>query len=1160
VDPALRRLVESGDGEDEVAVMVRLAEPSTPLPADVRVVSAFDDIVTVRLPRSGVEALHDLQPVRSVKAAKRYRPELVRVDAEAVEATDDDLRRPAGLDATGRGVLVGVVDWGLDFRHPAFLGPDGRTRLEALWDQAAADDPARPNRFGYGRIHFRQAIDAALARDDPFAALGHDPAAWDVGGGAHGTATASVAVGSAWPGGVEGVAPGAALAFVSLVGGGPLGHSVSIGEAVDFIRELAGERPWVVNMSLGRHGGPHDGSTLLEQLLDNAVDAPGGMVVNSAGNYWSSDVHTTARLATGEVMRIPLRVAEAIRDVHEIDVWYRGVDRLAVGLVAPDGSATALARPESDVRLTLGDRQVARVQHRADDPNNGRNQAVVRIEPDAPPGVWQVVLAGADVVDGRFHAWIEREALNPHTQARFAGEDAVETTTTGTICNGLRNLAVGAYDHHRPGWPLTRFSSSGDTVDGRAKPNLLAPGERVLVARSRPPGVGADDAPLSTRMSGTSMAAPAVTGTLACLMELTGRVPASRLRLALLESARPYEGEETVRAGNGYLDVAAAVAAAGARRPGAARAPSRRARARGESETTEAPMTTIPTALAEPGALPQPDDVLRGLGTTARGLFDVYVMNRREDVRERLAGRLEVAAAPGDAAGTLQAGDLLVRGAMGEGRAWLSVLVSGELHDLRAARGEGFELEGSLPGRYAWVVEGGSAPRPREDRFARRVADPRGYLPLDQVVLRPLAAAAPAPAPAAPEWQPEWEPEAVNRQSPAYIRWYQAELNRIDSAGLAVDGINGPLTRAAVRRYQARKGLAADGIVGPITERALMQDGAAPPPGWTGPVPAPAPPSTWQPIPWLPPIPIPQIPPVPAATTVRERKNVTALTTAERAALVAAIQALKTAGGYNQFITDHAASMDNAHRQPAFLPWHRKFLLIFESELRAIDPTVTLPYWDWSNDPGVVSAAALWNSAMVSTMGGGSPAVGSPVTGPFTTWRVVNAAGTVTSAPLERHFGNGGRVLPAAAEVTRVLRVTPYDAAPWNRDPATTAFRNDFEGWSAPRNHLHNEVHMWIGGQMALADISPNDPAFWLHHCFIDKVWADWQAAHPSEDYLPATTVTRPAGGPAWGKNDSVPVFRVGGSTPVTYRAADVLSLTNLSDHLGATGITVRYL
>ena len=90
-----------------------------------------------------------------------------------------------------------------------------------------------------------------------------------------------------------------------------------------------------------------------------------------------------------------------------------------------------------------------------------------------------------------------------------------------------------------------------------------------------------------------------------------------------------------------------------------------------------------------------------------------------------------------------------------------------------------------------------------------------------------------------PGGSPEMEDDEylgeVSRKSADYIRWVQRSLNSLDSAGLAVDGISGPLTRAAVRAFQGKHGLAVDGIVGPITEGALMSAGAEPPPGWVPP-------------------------------------------------------------------------------------------------------------------------------------------------------------------------------------------------------------------------------------------------------------------------------------------------------------------------------------
>lgn len=81
-----------------------------------------------------------------------------------------------------------------------------------------------------------------------------------------------------------------------------------------------------------------------------------------------------------------------------------------------------------------------------------------------------------------------------------------------------------------------------------------------------------------------------------------------------------------------------------------------------------------------------------------------------------------------------------------------------------------------------------------------------------------------------------------------------------------------------------------------------------------------------------------------------------------------------------------------------------------------------------------------------------------------------------------------------------MLSMSVYDRAPWNSD--SDGFRNHLEGWRGV--NLHNRVHVWVGGQMATG-VSPNDPVFWLHHCFVDRLWVDWKRRHPNSRYLPAS-------------------------------------------------------
>jgi len=191
--------------------------------------------------------------------------------------------------------------------------------------------------------------------------------------------------------------------------------------------------------------------------------------------------------------------------------------------------------------------------NRLKDPNNGDNMLGVFLAKSAPTGLWTIRLHGDPDRDTPFHAWVERD---DYGQSSFPAPND-NSHTIGSISCGHDTIVVGSYDAHKATLPLSYFSSAGPTRDGRNKPEVSAPGHDVMAAKSRSrTGV--------TKMSGTSMSAPAVTGAVALLLseakERSRKLSIEEIRQALLKCCRhapPGAADWNDRYGCGRLCVSA---------------------------------------------------------------------------------------------------------------------------------------------------------------------------------------------------------------------------------------------------------------------------------------------------------------------------------------------------------------------------------------------------------------------------------------------------------------------------------------------------------------------------------------------------------------------------------------------------------------------------
>ncbi len=557
----------------EIAVVARVDHPDSWINlSEVRVgsiiqSSANEYIVTGRIPLARIESVRAASGVFSLKPARKLRLMLNETVVDSKSRVD--LLPANSARQQGQGVIVGIVDFGCDFLHQNFRNTDGSTRLLGIWDQNAPSDTASP--FGYGKFHDRTTINLALQSADPYGALGYAPEVDSpfLPPGTHGTHVADIAAGNGRGSNLPGVAPNADILFVdpatsdipwggAQAVGSSFGDSVQLLEAVRFIFDFADSTPAVINLSLGTNGGPHDGSSLVEQGIDAMVtEASNRAVVIAASNSFGDGIHMQGDVATGGSSDVQWMVSSSDTTDNEIEIWYSGQDEFRAELMAPDGSSLGSVSLGSNGRLTDdNDNTILFASHRQSDPNNGDNTIGIFLENALPSGMWTIRLHAVQVTDGHFHGWIERDDRG---QSTFTTPQD-NSFTLGSISTGHHSIVVGSYDAHKASKPLSWFSSAGPTRDGREKPEVSAPGHDVFAAHSRTTnGV--------LKKSGTSMAAPAVTGVIALAMaealQAGVDLPNEHIRNLVAQTAQsnpPNGGDWHDRFGAGRVDAQAIIA------------------------------------------------------------------------------------------------------------------------------------------------------------------------------------------------------------------------------------------------------------------------------------------------------------------------------------------------------------------------------------------------------------------------------------------------------------------------------------------------------------------------------------------------------------------------------------------------------------------------
>ncbi len=507
--------------------------------------------------------------------------------------------------STGRGVIIGVIDTGIDWQHADFRNTDGSTRILALLDFS---DPGNidndmeldgPDQYG-GTLYTESEINNALngmgnVREN------------DVVG--HGTHVAGTAAGN-------GLATGFGVPAETFVGAAPEADLVIVKatrtqgslnfvdsdyiNAIAFIDSFAAAhgKPYVINLSLGGSNGPHDGRDLAEQAIDGLVGSgvPGKAIVVSAGNDGEKNIHSGGNfnIDTTEYeigLNIPQYTPNTDNqdDYLVLEGWYSSTDNYQIKLITPGRNVIGpvLKNREKGVNTDEGAIYMSNA-YGGPSNLNGQNQIQIQIydfvkEKYPKSGDWVIVIEGES---GRYDLWLAGSSMN--AQLTSNADNSMIVGTPGTAFNAI---TVGSYitkaqwtdldgnKLHNPTilnkiGSASGFSSSGPTRDLRIKPEISAPGELITASYS------ADASPESqytmfnsgnsslpnayiaedgnhALSQGTSFAAPHVAGTIALMFEQNPNLDAIQIRNAIIETARDTLWRENLpnyKSGYGKLD------------------------------------------------------------------------------------------------------------------------------------------------------------------------------------------------------------------------------------------------------------------------------------------------------------------------------------------------------------------------------------------------------------------------------------------------------------------------------------------------------------------------------------------------------------------------------------------------------------------------------
>lgn len=420
------------------------------------------------------------------------------------------------LELQGNGVLIGLIDTGIDYQNSVFQNLDGSSRIVGIWDQTVQEG-SPPEGFYYGTEYRKEQIDEALSDADPFSVV---PSRDENG---HGTFLASLAAGSA---NAEnqflGAAPEAQIAMVKLKGAkqylkefyligtdGPCYQENDIMLGVFYLHQLALqlELPLVLCVALGTNQGSHTAGSPLEGLLEIYANTANRAVVIGAGNEANARHHFSDRVANqNDIKEVEIRVGENAGGFCT-EFWTDALNIFGISVISPSGESTyrfPIRSGQTQSYTFVFEGTTVYVDYKVFVERLNATMIFLRIQ--APvEGIWKLVIEPVQVEDGIFHIWLPITEFLLNEVYFLRPNPDYTITEPGSTISGITVAFYNGNDNS-----IAIQSGRGYTRSERVKPDLAAPGVDVTgaVLRNR-----------FVKRTGSSVATGITAGAVALLLE-----------------------------------------------------------------------------------------------------------------------------------------------------------------------------------------------------------------------------------------------------------------------------------------------------------------------------------------------------------------------------------------------------------------------------------------------------------------------------------------------------------------------------------------------------------------------------------------------------------------------------------------------------------------